>query len=1033
MRAPMSRKRRILLILFGALAGLALLVTSQLVCISAYLAHGIAVETCPDGDVVQTVSVESYNLRRRVEGWVTVRAFGNYTTAAADGARAAEVVRGVDQELYFVKPGGEELALKPREGWKDGSASVALPEVPDGEYILRAKVSTPIGDTVQDVPLPVFAPAKVHVITDRPLYEPGNVVQFRAVALRAKDLAPLDGRPGRWIVTDPNGEVMLEEKSPAKELGIASGSFPLDKGAAEGDWRVAWSSGAAEDTVTFRVEPFSLPRFSIEASPAKPYYRANEKPVIRGKVRYSSGAPVRDAEVEIVWSINGSWPPPAEWMESTLPKRASTDASGGFELDLPRIPGDLRGKSTLFARLAATDPAKDRVEGSASVLLSEDAIAVSAVTELDDGLVQGFNNRIYLRVTSASGAVLSNTELTVKRAWEQNDKGIKAMTDEDGVASLQVDPGPPINVVIPPMPWRPPPRPPAIARTNAIDLITEDSPPLADLRAMDSWTPAIAPCTRFVESSESTQVGVRVDPTGAIDTVTHDGRPFSRCVAASLNGKRLAPTGKNRIYQIEFAGQSTLPTMAANINGTPFMPPPLEQALHVAALDARTCLPRNVESGMLPRMMLWKYDGKKREFSARFADDPDAEGTPSAAVAACAEAKLSKPSIAWPSARQLEEEGEEGTSESVAIGFARFTVDPAASDASMRPQATTMLGYELAITARTVATGEAKAEELGKTKLFISPGQIPYVRLRASTVLAEPGQEIEVAILRGPSFSGEIPEKLYLSHETGSIEGKVDPKTKTVKFAIPGDGQGWYALDFSNARALVYVKPRSDLVVSVKPGADTYAPGDTATLTVSTRSRGNGTAAAVGLFGVDSSLGQLTSLPGADDMARVRPKAEMRSSAFDVLDASALALGRIRGANAAAATVLRVASVPAYVDLDASVNASGQGTFDPIEPLTDHFYAALAELHDRTRDWEQTSPPGEQITPAVMAKLWNAALDACERKKISVDDAYGRRLRLHRLPADLLALTDPRAVVVDGTRLPEDIENWPAWVAKEKP
>ena len=53
--------------------------------------------------------------------------------------------------------------------------------------------------------------------------------------------------------------------------------------------------------------------------------------------------------------------------------------------------------------------------------------------------------------------------------------------------------------------------------------------------------------------------------------------------------------------------------------------------------------------------------------------------------------------------------------------------------------------------------------------------------------------------------------------------------------------------------------------------------------------------------------------------------------------------------------------------------------------------------------------------------------------KASCSHAYGRPLRLYRLPADLLALTDPHAVVATGTRLPEDVENWSAWVAKEKP
>jgi hypothetical protein len=73
------------------------------------------------------------------------------------------------------------------------------------------------------------------------------------------------------------------------------------------------------------------------------------------------------------------------------------------------------------------------------------------------------------------------------------------------------------------------------------------------------------------------------------------------------------------------------------------------------------------------------------------------------------------------------------------------------------------------------------------------------------------------------------------------------------------------------------------------------------------------------------------------------------------------------------------------------------------------------------------------MTPETMARLWRAALAACKARGQRVDDAYRRTLRLSRLPADLLALTDPRAVVVVATRLTEDVENWPAWVAREKP
>jgi len=141
----------------------------------------------------------------------------------------------------------------------------------------------------------------------------------------------------------------------------------------------------------------------------------------------------------------------------------------------------------------------------------------------------------------------------------------------------------------------------------------------------------------------------------------------------------------------------------------------------------------------------------------------------------------------------------------------------------------------------------------------------------------------------------------------------------------------------------------------------------------------------------------------------------------------------VRGANAAAATVLRVSSIPPPPELDAVVNASAQSHFDAIEELTDRFYGVLAELHVQARAWEGSAPKGEMMRPATMAKLWQKALAAVAARGERVDDAYGRRLRLSRLPRDLLELTDPRMVIVQGTRLPEDVENWVQWVQKEKP
>jgi hypothetical protein len=167
-------------------------------------------------------------------------------------------------------------------------------------------------------------------------------------------------------------------------------------------------------------------------------------------------------------------------------------------------------------------------------------------------------------------------------------------------------------------------------------------------------------------------------------------------------------------------------------------------------------------------------------------------------------------------------------------------------------------------------------------------------------------------------------------------------------------------------------------------------------------------------------------------MARVRPKVSMNAPAFGVLDAEALALGRIRGKNAAAATILQVQSIPTPADYDAYVSANGATTFDPVETLTDHFYIVLAELHSQVRAWEQSAPAEEVMRPPKMAEMWSKALEACKKKKEPVTDAYNRELALERLPEDLLALTAPRAVVIEGTRLPEDVENWSEWVRRNR-
>lgn len=1024
------------------LVWLVALVTWQRRCAPAWLAYGISLPACPDGALRQTAELDAAGLGRGTAGEVSLRAIAHFTTRDADRDDRA-VVRHVEAIALSLTGGGQDRPLEAAWRRRNGEllAPVALPDVPDGDYQLHATYRTVLGDGAVSVPLKIYAPARIHVLTDRPLYQPGNTVRFRAVVLRARDLVPLDHRPGLWVVTDPAGEVLLEEAAPAGDWGVVAGSFPLDRAARPGTWKVAWRSAAATDEVPFTVQPFTLPRFRVDASADRPFYRPGDRPLVHGAVIYSSGAPVGSATVEVAWEVTGAWPPPAEWQDHALPRHARTSASGRFDLALPEIPRDLQGRVTLTARIAAVDPAGDRAAGAASVLLSQDGIEASAVTELGDGLVESFNNRMYLRVATPDGRVLAGTRLTVRRAWVPGDRGVAAQTDEDGVASLQIDPGAPVNIVIPALPYRPAPRPPAVTRGEVSELIGGHGAAIADQLELDRWLPALAGCARFVEDAEQTvKLALRVDPTGRVITAGAGPSALDRCTVAAAAARRLA-AGDERLYTVELRYvEPGLPRLIASVESALAVPAGLNEQVAALARSTRDCLPR--AEGRLAGLLTWRVRAGDRavELTGWISDPAAAAGQD---AMGCVRSRFD--------ARRTIELAERAAAD--AIGLVRLAVELPADAAQARPQPTTMLGYELEVA--------ADVDGAPATRLRVPPGKVPDLRLRVTPVLAAPGLPVAAQLIRGPQFTGKLPARLALDCPTRRLAGpaaakrpaaptetapetapEAEPATAITApldadhratLAIADDVEGWCTVSGGGARALVYVRSRAELRVAVTPGRDRYAPGDKAELAIQTTLGGQGGPAAVGLFGVDESLGQLVSLPGADALGRVQPRVETGAPAFCVLDGQALTLGRIRGANAAAATVLRVSAVPQPAELDAQVSGRGESRFDPIEELTDRFYTVLAELHAQVQHWEASAPAAEKMTPAVMAGLWRAALDACAARGQRVDDAYGRRMRLSRLPPDLLSLTDPRAVVAVATRLPEDVENWPAWVARERP
>jgi len=1013
--------RRTLKIFLGLAAGAgALFVAVAGPCWSAWLFDGIVVGRCPSGDPRPVIDVNTYGLERGREGLIEVTASARYPTRWGGTGEAR--LRRFSAEAA-IEVDGERRSLECDGGWEEGGAGhqsceASLPEgLPDGDYALFVGVDTPLGEDPEvEVELPLYTPAAIHVLTDRPLYEPGQVIRFRSLSLDRADLTPIDGRPGTWVVTGPDGRVYLEEEQPGGAWGVADGTFPLAPDADAGAWTVGFVSGADRGEAEVAVRPFTLPRFTVSLAAERPWYGVGERPRITGEVNYASGAAVSGAALTLRIAGDDAWPPPRTWLE---PIELVAGEDGAFEVALPPVPDDLHVATRLSASVTATDPSGERARGGAGVLLSADPVAVSAVTELADGLVAGFSNRVYLRVTTPDGQPLEGAAVTVKRRWDPRDPGVEAAADVDGVLAMQIDPGEPVSVVLPPPPHRPPP--PSASRTFTPGGVSQHlslpAPGVAARRSMDAVADALeARCRRLVERGGRLAQPARV-PGGRARAVLPEGSPLEACAAAVLRGADLAALDglytiswnlrAPEIPRLTLSHRTSLPSGDAG--------EALGEALEDAAARAAACVADEERLSVLsgardrarphqarpPWTLIWSLRAGDRRAAVEL-HVADAEARfPGAPCVAAAFRGLTLPTPA----------------DADALGATRIAVALPGRPEAARPAAQVMQGYEF----------EVAVEGVGETTWRSPPGAIPDVRLRPSKVLLAAGEPFEVEILRGPGFSGVLPRRLDLKRGADTVqEVELDEGSRVAAFTPSPGATGFLTVSWRGAQALVFARPAASLEVSITPDARTYRPGQSAALRVQTSAP-----AVVSLVGVDSRLAQLAPLPSTDDLGRSLVWARSDAPAFGRFDAVALGLGAVRGDNAARAAVARVSAVDPVSAKAPKARLSGRHDFDLDQELAEVFYAVLPDVRAAASGWEAEAASGELFTNAVAATLWAGVVEDRERSGEPASDPWGRPLKLGALPDPLLARVDPRVLVRDATRLPEDIVEWTGWVRSE--
>lgn len=183
----------------------------------------------------------------------------------------------------------------------------------DGRFAFLGFASHWFGGRNQDR----YEETRTYIITDRPVYRPGQAVQIKAwispVRYDLPEASPYAGKPFTVRILDPRGEKVLETNLTADVYGGIASDMLLTKESTLGVYAIEIVNYGSSN---FRVEEYKKPEFEVTVeAPTEPLALGDSFKALV-KARYYFGAPVTKARVK--WKVERrtysvSWFPPGPW------------------------------------------------------------------------------------------------------------------------------------------------------------------------------------------------------------------------------------------------------------------------------------------------------------------------------------------------------------------------------------------------------------------------------------------------------------------------------------------------------------------------------------------------------------------------------------------------------------------------------------------------------------------------------------------------------------------------------------------------
>jgi uncharacterized protein YfaS (alpha-2-macroglobulin family) len=324
-------------------------------------------------------------------------------------------------------------------------AQFRLPKGFTGAYQLHYVAETPIGTTEFSQNVQLEDKVSILLTTEKPLYQPGQTIHARALALNRADHEAAGKRKLTFEVEDSRGNKVFKKATETDEYGVASAEFALADEVNLGAYHLRALMGDADAPtntaeIAINVERYVLPKFKVavelaeEGKKQKRSFQPGDHVIGKVRANYFFGKPLDNAEVNLKASA----------MDVALFEAASahgkTDADGVYRFDI-RLPKYFAGRplSHGAARVLIEATVKDSASHAETrgepITVSDSPILLTAIPE-GGTLVPHLENQVFILASYPDGSP-AKSDIRVRTGGRAEQA---TSTDDGGVAVAYVRP-----------------------------------------------------------------------------------------------------------------------------------------------------------------------------------------------------------------------------------------------------------------------------------------------------------------------------------------------------------------------------------------------------------------------------------------------------------------------------------------------------------------------------------------------------------------------------------------------------------------